>query len=72
MQTDHQPELIRVNKKKTHQLVDFALPMDHRVEIKVSKKIDKYLDLARVLKKQRNMKVPSKLKHCHAKQLIVK
>ena len=37
--------------------MDFAVPADHKVKIKVSKKIEKYFDLARVLKKLRNMKV---------------
>ena len=31
--------------------MDFAVPADHRVNIKESKKIDKHLDLARELKK---------------------
>ena len=37
-------------KKKTYRIVDFAVPADHRVELKESKKKDKYLDLARELK----------------------
>ena len=32
--------------KRTCHRVDFAIPVDHRVKIKESKKIDKYLDLA--------------------------
>ena len=32
-------------------------PVDHRVNIKVSKKRDKYLDIARKLRKLWNMKV---------------
>ena len=32
-------------------MVDFAVPADHRVKIKESKKRDKYLNLARELKK---------------------
>ena len=43
-------------KKRTCQIVDFAVPVDHRVKLKESKK-DKYLDLARELKKLWNMKV---------------
>ena len=35
----------------------FAVPMDNRVKLKESEKKDKYLDLARELKKQWNMKV---------------
>ena len=31
--------------------MDFAVPADHRVKLKVSEKNDKYLDLARKLKK---------------------
>ena len=41
-------------KKKgggTCKIVDFAVPADHRVKLKVSEKNDKYLDLARKLKK---------------------
>ena len=37
--------------------MDFAVPVDHRVKLKVSEKRDKYLDLARELKKLWNMKV---------------
>ena len=41
-----------VNKKKrTSQIVDFAVLADHRVKLKESKKKDKYLDFARALKK---------------------
>ena len=45
----------KAEKKRTSRLVDFAVPMDHRVKIKEFEKIDKYLDLARELKKQWNM-----------------
>ena len=37
--------------------MDFAVPADHRVKLKESKKKDKYLDLAGELKKLWNMKV---------------
>ena len=37
--------------------MDFAVPADHRVKLKESEKRNKYLDLARELKKLRNMKV---------------
>ena len=37
--------------------MDFAVPANHRVKQKVSEKKDKYLDLARELKKLWNMKV---------------
>ena len=32
--------------------MDFAVPVDHKVKIKKIEKIDKYLDLARELKKK--------------------
>ena len=32
-------------------IVDFAVPSDHRINLKESEKKDKYLDLARELKK---------------------
>ena len=39
-------------KKRTCWIVDFAVPADHnRVKVKKSEKWDKYLDLARELKK---------------------
>ena len=37
--------------------MDFAIPADHRVKVKESEKKDKYLHLARELKKLWNMKV---------------
>ena len=40
-----------LNNQRTCPLVDFAVPTNHRVKIKESKRIDKYLDLARELKK---------------------
>ena len=36
--------------------MNFAVPADHRVKLKECKKWDKYLDLARELKKLWNMK----------------
>ena len=49
------------NKKKKQKrickIVDFAVPADHRIKLKECEKRDKYLDLARELKKLRNMKV---------------
>ena len=52
------PGLVIVDKKKrTRRIVDFTGPSDHREKLKESKKKDKYLDLARELKKLRNMKV---------------
>ena len=66
IQTDHlisarRPDLIIINKKKKkkriYKIVDFAVPVDHRINLKESEKKDKYLDLARELKKLWNMKV---------------
>ena len=65
IQTDHliparRPGLIIINKKKKKRIckiVDFAVPVDHRINLKESEKMDKYLDLARELKKLWNMKV---------------
>ena len=62
-QTDHlilarRPDLIIINKKKRiFKVVDFAVPADHRIKSKECEKKDKYLDLARELKKLWNMKV---------------
>ena len=61
--TDHiisarKPDLIIINKKKrTCKIVDFAVPADHRIKLKECEKKDKYLDLARELKKLWNMQV---------------
>ena len=63
IQTDHliparRPDLIIINKKKRIcKIVDFAVLVDHRINLKESEKKDKYLDLARELKKLWNMKV---------------
>ena len=46
-----------MKKKRTCKIVDFAVPVDHRIKLKESEKKDKYLDLARELKKLWNMKV---------------
>ena len=61
MQTDHlisarRPGLIIINNKK-RELAEFAALSDHRVKLKESEKKDKYLDLAKELKKLCNMKV---------------
>ena len=59
IQTDHlisprRPDLIIINKKKrTCKIVDFAVPADHRIKLKECEKRDKYIDLARELKKTR-------------------
>ena len=42
-------------KKRNCKIVDFAVPADPRIKLKESKKKDKYLDLARELKKLWNM-----------------
>ena len=44
-------------KKRSYRIVDFAVPADHRVKLKESKKRNKYLDLAWELKKLWHMKV---------------
>ena len=42
------PDLVIINKKKrTCQIVDFAVPADHRVKLKENEKKDKNLDIAR-------------------------
>ena len=63
IQMDHlisarRPDLIIINKKKkVCKIVDFAVPADHRIKLKECEKWDKYLDLARELKKLWNMRV---------------
>ena len=63
IQTDYlisvkRPDIIIINKtKKTNRVGDFAVPVEYRVKLKESEKKDKYLDLARELKKLWNMKV---------------
>ena len=63
IQTDHliparRPDLIIINKRKRIcKIVDFAVPVDHRINLKEREKKDKYRDLARELKKLWNMKV---------------
>ena len=42
---------------KACKIVDFAVPADHRIKLKECEKKDKYIDLARELKKLWNMKV---------------
>ena len=43
-------------KKRICKIVDFAVPADHRIKVKECEKKDKYLDLARELKKLWNLK----------------
>ena len=65
LQTDHlisarRPDIIIINnnkKKRTCKTVNFAVPADHRIKLKECEKKDKYLDLARELKKLWNMEV---------------
>ena len=64
IQTDHlfsvrRPDLVIINKtKRTCRIVDYVVPANHRIKLKESEKRDKYLDLARELKKNLwNMKV---------------
>ena len=58
IQTDHlisarRLDLIVINKKKkrTCKIVDFVIPVDHRIKLKENEKKDKCLDFARELKK---------------------
>ena len=44
-------------KERICKIVDFAVPADHRIKLKECEERDKYLDLARELKKLWNMKV---------------
>ena len=44
-------------QKRILKIVDFAVPADHRIKLKECEKKEKYLHLARELKKLWNMKV---------------
>ena len=44
-------------KKRIRRIVDFAVPTDQRIKLKECEKKDKYLDLAKKLKKLWNMKM---------------
>ena len=66
IQTDHlisarRTDLIIINKKKKRKkickIVDFAVSADHRIKLKECEMRNKYLDLARELKKLWNMKI---------------
>ena len=47
------PDLIIIHKKKrTCKIVDFAVPADHRIKLEECEKKNKYVDLARELKKK--------------------
>ena len=43
--------MIIIKKKRICKIVDFAVPADRRIYLKECEKKDKYLDLARELKK---------------------
>ena len=46
------PDLVIINNNNNNKrIVNFEVPADHRVKLKESEKNDKYLDLARELKK---------------------
>ena len=57
IQTSHlisarRPDLNVINNnKRTCKIVNFAVPTEYRIKLKESEKKDKYLDLARELKK---------------------
>ena len=57
--SDRRPDLIIINKKKRRisKIIDFAIPADHWIKLQEYEKKDKYLYLARELKKLWNMKV---------------
>ena len=51
-------DLTIINKKeRTFKIVDFVVSADHKIDLKECEKKDKYLDLARELKKLWNWKV---------------
>ena len=62
IQTDHvieaqRPDMVVIDKAKNHcQMIDFAVPYDSRVEQKELGREERYQDLARGLRKIRNMK----------------
>ena len=70
--TDHlisakRPDLVIINnnnnkkkkekKKRIYKIVDFAVPANHRIKLRECEKKNKYLDLAREMKKLRIIKV---------------
>ena len=48
---DNNNQQQKKKKKRTSKIVDFAVPADHRIKLKECEKKDKYLDLAKELKK---------------------
>ena len=61
IQTDHMISTRRLDliliKKRTNKIGDFAVPANQRIKLKESEMKDKFLDLARELKKLWNKKV---------------
>ena len=45
--------IVEKKKKRNFQMVDFAVPVNHRVKLKECEKKDEYIDLARELKKNK-------------------
>ena len=45
------PYIINKKKKRICKIVGFSVPADHRIKLKEYEKKDKYLDLAKELKK---------------------
>ena len=54
---NYQQQQQQQQKKGTCKIVDFAVPADHRIKLKEYEKKDKYVDLARKLKKLWNLQV---------------
>ena len=59
-QTTRPSDCQQLTKVRTCRIVDFAIPADHMVKLKENEKRDKYLNLARELKKLWNMRPPEK------------
>ena len=57
IQTDHLISARRLDLTIIKKKLDITVPADHRVKLKEDEKKDEHLDLARELKKLRNMKV---------------
>ena len=56
-QTSVKNKPVKTGTKNSHGvIVDFAVPIDQRVKLKESEKRDKYLDIARELKKKKKGK----------------
>ena len=58
LKSARRPDLIKIKKKKKKKRIrKIAVSVDHRIKLKECEKTDEYLDLARELKKLRNMRV---------------